>query len=417
MNQRYLTIAVLIALASATELQTPVALATVDIEDYQKASCFVVDDLTFYDFLPLWRKEGYTNAGYKVNFCKPFEVADPLDKTKTVHTFVYKQSSGDVFTDGDLIIKDKETLEDEDGVRHLVYYMDTNKTCATNSSRIVETIFDIDCNEDGNRGDEMTDLKVNDTDPCALVVTGSHKAACPVFQATSIVEFLTNHPWIMGVALIVFGVVATFFGGKFFPYVLATVGGGMTFLVVLVLCSAFGGLKALETKSHAKDSVALAVFCFILAFVLAVLVGWFVKKIRRVGAAVLGAVVGFFLGFTLYNFVFALWFEHVAALVLIAFGCSIAGAYLAWVKDKLIVVYLTALLGAYCLVRGISVFAGGYPNEISMFTQLVQGVFELPPAYFGYLCGFVVTALVGVVVQHKLGYHEHHHENDEYHKV
>ena len=94
----------------------------------------------------------------------------------------------------------------------------------------------------------MTDLKVNDQDQCNLIVTGSHKAGCPIFKATSIVEFLYNHPAIVGLLLIAFGIVATFFGGLFFPYILATVAAGVTFLAVLVLLSAFGGLKALESE-------------------------------------------------------------------------------------------------------------------------------------------------------------------------
>ena len=52
MNQRYtLALTVLLGLAAATEIQTPVALTQLD--DYQKVSCFVMDELTFFDLTPL----------------------------------------------------------------------------------------------------------------------------------------------------------------------------------------------------------------------------------------------------------------------------------------------------------------------------------------------------------------------------
>ena len=74
----------------------------------------------------------------------------------------------------------------------------------------------------------------------------THKVGCPVFEATSVIRWLGNHPWIMGVILLAFGLVTTFFGGKFFPWVLTFVASGLTFLIILLLCSVFGWLKALD---------------------------------------------------------------------------------------------------------------------------------------------------------------------------
>ena len=69
MNNRYITlsVAVLLGLASASE-------AFLEADDVQKVSCVVYDKYTVYDFMPLYKEEGYTNKGYKVNFCKPLEI-------------------------------------------------------------------------------------------------------------------------------------------------------------------------------------------------------------------------------------------------------------------------------------------------------------------------------------------------------
>lgn len=97
------------------------------------------------------------------------------------------------------------------------------------------------------------------------------------------------------------------------------------------------------------------------------LAGWFIHAIRRIGLMLLGATAGFFLGFLLYTFVFAQWLQHVALLATLCFlGATILG-YLTYKYDKLLIVYLTAFLGAYSFIRGISMFAGKYPNEIFLY--------------------------------------------------
>lgn len=258
------------------------------------------------------------------------------------------------------------------------------------------------------------DIKYSDAEKCTVQVTAKHATGCPIFQATSIVEFVANNPWIVGILLLAFGVVSTFFGGKLFPYVLASVGGGVTFVIVILIASALGGLRALEEKSaKSGGQIAAAVFSFIIAFAIAVFVGWFVKKARRVGGCILGTAAGFFLGFTLYNLVFAQWVQHVALLVVLAFGFAIAGGVIAWKFGKAVIVYLTAFLGAYSLVRGISVFAGHFPNEITLFQELQSGTFTFEPAFYGYLAGFAVLTIVGIVTQHKLGYHTYNQEDDD----
>jgi len=50
---------------------------------------------------------------------------------------------------------------------------------------------------------------------------------------------------------------------------------------------------------------------------------------------------------------------------------SITGAillgFLSWRFDKALIVYLTAFMGSYSFIRGISMFAGKFPNEIALY--------------------------------------------------
>jgi hypothetical protein len=69
-----LSLAALFGLATATH--DPTFLASVDVTDYQKVSCYFYDDFTIFDLRPLGNKDGYTNKGYKINFCKPFDLSE-----------------------------------------------------------------------------------------------------------------------------------------------------------------------------------------------------------------------------------------------------------------------------------------------------------------------------------------------------
>jgi len=136
-------------------------------------------------------------------------------------------------------------------------------------------------------------------------------------------------------------------------------------------------------------------------------------KLRRIGITVLAGASGFFLGFLLYSLVFIQWLEHQAVLISLVVILTAVGAYLGWRFDKLIIVYVTAFLGSYALIRGVSVFAGKFPNEVALYGQLSSGTFEgLGGAFYGYLAGIVITGIIGVVVQTKLGYTQHSHDDD-----
>jgi len=118
----------------------------------------------------------------------------------------------------------------------------------------------------------------------------------------------------------------------------------------------------------------------------------------------------------LYNLVFAAWWNNIACLLILSIGLAVVAGFFAWKFDKVIIVYLTAAIGGYALVRGVSIFAGNFPNEITTYQQIMAGTFVLSNYFYIYLASIIVATIVGIVVQWKLGYHEHKHDDD-YHKI
>ena len=123
------------------------------------------------------------------------------------------------------------------------------------------------------------DINIDDSDPCHVLVNFSHKTGCPVFESSDLVNWLAAHSKIVGAILIVYGFFSTFFGSKFYPYILGTFTGALTFFLVLFFASLFGGLRSVQKDSDATaGEITATVASFVIALVLAFAVGTFLKK-------------------------------------------------------------------------------------------------------------------------------------------
>jgi len=65
---------------------------------------------------------------------------------------------------------------------------------------------------------------------------------------------------------------------------------------------------------------------------------------------------------------------------------------------------LTAFIGAYSFVRGISLYAGGFPSESELHAELEAKVITwetMPKTYYAYLAGILVIFIASSVYQFK----------------
>lgn len=67
---------------------------------------------------------------------------------------------------------------------------------------------------------------------------------------------------------------------------------------------------------------------------------------------------------------------------------------------------LTALVGAYALIRSISLIAGGFISEYTLMTQIKSGKFELYNWFYLYMAGFAAIAVGGTYWQWHKGYNK-----------
>jgi hypothetical protein len=270
------------------------------------------------------------------------------------------------------------------------------------------------CDINGNKTNAPKFISINTDNTCNPLLVLSHVSGCPVFSATSWAVFLNNNPWVIAILMIVFGAIVTFFGRKFFQYTVAVVGAFLTFLIVMLLCSIFGWLNYLE-GDHTGGNLALTILSFFLAIGLAVGAGFILNKLIRVGAIILAGAAGFFLGITVYQFAFH-WVNNLYVMIGLSVGFALILAVLSFKYFDKVLIFGTALIGSYSFVRGISLFAGHFPNEILVMQQLGQGIKPtFDNIFYAYMAGIVVLFVLGAVFQTKTKAKEE--DDADYHKI
>lgn len=166
---------------------------------------------------------------------------------------------------------------------------------------------------------------------------------------------------------------------------------GFTFLVMLVFYSAFLS----NTTETWVGWLVLAGAVIIGAFV-----GLLLAKLTKLGVAVLGAWGGACLGLVLWSaFLYKINSQVVFYIFLVLFAIIFASLSLCLFDHALII--STSFVGAYAFVRGISMYAGGYPNEFTLVEMIQKGLLVVEPAFYAYFAGIIVAFIIGLVVQYK----------------
>jgi len=259
-----------------------------------------------------------------------------------------------------------QTIENSDeGIsKHIYFTLESDEICTDDTTYQVS--FEIFCDSTVTGTLKDKDFTIDASDECHPVITATHEAGCPVLSFTALVAYVSENPWILAVFLIATGPIVCFWGRKFIPWVISIAGGFITFAFVLLLCSVSGMLDYIDPTQQGGN-IGLVLLSFALAAVLGALVGFLLWKFIMVGLVILGGIAGFFAGTLLYNLVLVTFMQNEWAYIATVIICATIGATLAHYFRDHVVIFSTALIGAYATVRGASLFIGDYPNEITMY--------------------------------------------------
>lgn len=244
-------------------------------------------------------------------------------------------------------------------------------------------------------------IEIDTKDVCAPVITASHSKACPVFSVTTFSRFFLDNPLILGLSSIAFGLVVAFFGRKFFPITIFATGAIAGFGITMLLFSMLSMISSLGDK-EAELSFLGTLFSFLFSVCMGLFLGFILQRMLDIGAAIMGAIGGVFLAFTLNQLLF-FWIDGSASKVILwTLSLGFAGyfAYLSKREYDTIVIFGTAMLGAYCTIRGFSFFfPGSFPNETEIIDQISKDL--IPGTFYAYVFVFIGLCAAGFMYQRR----------------
>jgi hypothetical protein len=153
--------------------------------------------------------------------------------------------------------------------------------------------------------------------------------------------------WLILIISVVFGVIAAFMVAKYQAagFVLLGAWFGASFTIVF------------------KNIILRAIISAFLVYKM-----W---KRERVKSIILAA------GLLVIPTIYTIWANEITFWVSLVGTCILCGVSAYFLKD-LLVTLTTSFIGAYFIVRGLSIPIGGYPNEYEIYQQIRTGSLEVP---------------------------------------
>ena len=266
----------------------------------------------------------------------------------------------------------------------------------------------ITCDKEMQSG-EVRDLQFARTTPntCVQELTMTAKDGCPALDINEIFVFFSQYAAFYGAIMIIIGLFINFLGRKSIkPTVFLISFVACTFCLLLILYSLF-----MQHEREMWVNWLVLGLCTIAGLIFGIFMAYSLKY----GLALLSGSAGALLAFTLCN-TFQLTQKPAifySIVVVFALLCIV----ITYKKSDQFMIFTTAMIGSYLFVRGISLYAGGFPNEFTIAQQIKSGALEhIPYWFYLYLGGIVISMGVGIWYQSKEwklegpGYkHPYHH--------
>ena len=263
------------------------------------------------------------------------------------------------------------------------------------------------CNKDMDKKEfnvvEGTSITKNDQGGFDVVLVIESKEACVKVDFYFIFKFIQDYKALFVILLMVFGLFNCILGkrlGKYTAFLLC-----VFLITILVLV-----FSQYVLPSGCNEWIIWVMFA--VGIILGCTAGYFTFKYEKyVLALVIGGVSGFFIGQFLYNLFgnqIPLKVNGIVINIIFVVISIVVMIIIAKIEffHKFIVIFATSFIGAYCFIRGISLFAGGFPDEIKIMDLRGKGETEqlsdlLTWKVYVYLAAMVITTVLAIIAQYK----------------
>lgn len=255
-----------------------------------------------------------------------------------------------------------------------------------------ETKFEIGCYKDPLNADLLIkDIDISDNE---LTIHAISPSGCPVLQISAIYNLIVNNKYLLGSIMIVVGLVECFFGLAILGPSLFSIGflTGFGFLLLL-----FGEFIIKPTSASVLVWVLI-----IICVMCGCLVGYLATSLPKIGFFALGIWLGVVSALIINNlFLYKIETnppDLLLYVLMLVLGAS--GAFLSKWKWKFVCIISTSFLGAYLVVRALSIFIGYYPDELTIAKKIrYKETEDVGWEFYVYFVFIMLLTFSGVYVQ------------------
>lgn len=206
-----------------------------------------------------------------------------------------------------------------------------------------------------------------------------HNSGCQILSLSAFVKFI-------GIFLMVLGVGVTLIPMKMQNYFVAIMIQVVSFVVLVIFFTQSGYFDAFdlsvpdEVKHVTTSNYLKALLALLLSVCFAIVAGFLFKMYLRLGPTFMGLVCGFILGaffITVVNDLADLLSGQQNSdifsffwIMIIVVLFTLIGTLLGFRYSYVVIIVTKSLLSAYMFVRGLSLWVGGYPSEVELFSKV-----------------------------------------------
>lgn len=260
------------------------------------------------------------------------------------------------------------------------------------NSRYYQAIFKIFCTKNSIPVPFLIDEITNDQNQ--FLIIGRSPAGCPIVENNPVYQFILDNQIVLGIIMIIIGFIECFLGLAIIKETIFFIGFFTTFGFFMMISGEF----FLTTSSGAFTSWIL----ILIAILIGGAVGYISTSLPKIGFMCLGFWIGFILGFIVNNlFLYKIQIDPPGLLlyvIMVMFGCIFA--LLSACLWRHIVIVGTSFLGAYLVIRSLSLYIGSYPNELSVPKQIkFQEIEYVDWPFYIYFIFILFLTTMGMILQ------------------
>lgn len=337
---------------------------------------------------------GSEKASIAFNICDHAKRVHPDGKRDFANLLVgqdkYKHLTSDNIEDVHVSFLD----EKNPGLGLQLTYLNSQYKCA--GGKEYQFVVKATCDSEAEDSVAIFDPK-SLSDECSPVVILTSADACPAFSLRPLWEFSQKYGEVFAIFFMMLGAYLMIYGGRKYEFTMFTAALFAVGLVTFMLFFMF-----VMPPNSPEWTIWL---CIIICLFTGSSAGSFVKKRARSGVIFIGALLGVFVGFALYNALIYQICEENPLLGLwltLMFSCIGVAMLCVYFFDHAVIIG-SAVIGSYFFFRGLSSYLGGWPNEFVLYQNYTNGkMSEMPVSFYVYGSIMVVTAAASFAMQTNL---------------